>query len=444
MFENIYAIRGIIVQTPEFNTIEYHENEYVICENGVSMGIFKELPEEYKDIKVYDCTDKFVIPGMSDIHVHAPQYGFRGMGMLLDGDSEWETWFERYSFPEESRFCDLEYANKAYGRFVNDLVKTTTTTRGAIFATIHREATELLMRKLADVGMAGYVGKLNMDRNSFYGYLETTEETIRETERWIQETSEGYGSVKPIITPRYTPTCTDESMEALGKMAAKYNVPVMSHLSEGLDEIEWVKSLKPEITCYGDAYDMYDMLGTTVPAIMAHVVHPTDVEYELLKKRNVTVAHCPASNMNAAGGVCRVLDMVRDGIKVGLGTDVAGSCNLSVMRAMTDAIQASKLRWVYTERNGEPFAKKHFLSIANAMYLATMGGGQFFGKVGCFEKGYEFDAVVLDDEDLKDFIDRPVSDRFQRILWNHHARTIMAKFVQGRKIYDRDRDQQTY
>ena len=103
-----------------------------------------------------------------------------------------------------------------------------------------------------------------------------------------------------------------------------------------------------------DAYDMYDMLGTTVPAIMAHVVHPTDVEYELLKKRNVTVAHCPASNMNAAGGVCRVLDMVRDGIKVGLGTDVAGSCNLSVMRAMTDAIQASKLRWVYTERNGEP------------------------------------------------------------------------------------------
>ena len=35
MFENIYAIRGIIVQTPEFNTIEYHENEYVICENGV-------------------------------------------------------------------------------------------------------------------------------------------------------------------------------------------------------------------------------------------------------------------------------------------------------------------------------------------------------------------------------------------------------------------------
>ena len=78
MFENIYAIRGIIVQTPEFNTIEYHENEYVICENGVSMGIFKELPEEYKDIKVYDCTDKFVIPGMSDIHVHAvwlPRHG---------------------------------------------------------------------------------------------------------------------------------------------------------------------------------------------------------------------------------------------------------------------------------------------------------------------------------------------------------------------------------
>ena len=97
--------------------------------------------------------------------------------------------------------------------------------------------------------------------------------------------------MKPILTPRYTPTCTDECMEGLGKLAVKYNVPIQSHLSEGLDEIEWVKELKPEISCYGDAYDMYGLLGSTVPSLMAHVVHPTDVEFELLTKRNVMVAH---------------------------------------------------------------------------------------------------------------------------------------------------------
>lgn len=435
MKSNAYALKGIIVHTPDFNTIEFHENEYVVCKDGRSAGIFAELPEEYRDIPVFDYSNKFIIPGMCDMHVHASQYGFRGIGMLLDCNSEWETWFDRYSFPEESRFAGLDYAEKAYARFVDDLLKTTTTTRASIFATIHRPATELLMRKLADAGFSAYVGKLNMDRNSRFGLQETTEETLEETERWIAEVQEGYGSVKPILTPRYTPTCSDRCMEGLGRLAAKYQVPVQSHLSEGLDEIEWVKKLKPGISCYGDAYDMYGLLGSTVPAIMAHVVHPTEVEYELLKRRNVLIAHCPQSNMNAAGGAAPIMRMVEDGIKIGLGTDMAGGCNLSLLRTMTDAIQASKLRWVYTERNGEPFAKKHFMTVANAFYLATKGGGSFFGKVGSFEEGYEFDAVVLNDAPLADLVERSVQDRLQRILWLHTPETIHAKYIQGRAVY---------
>ena len=438
MRETVYALKGIIVHTPTFEKMEWHENEYLVCDNGVSAGIFKELPEQYKAIKVYDYTDKFIVPGMCDMHVHAPQYGFRGMGMLLENDSEWETWFEKYSFPEESKYCDNDYADKAYSRFVKDMVETTTTTRACIFATIHREATEILMKKLGDAGMSAYVGKLNMDRNSHYGYEETTEETISETRKWLDETKTGYGHVKPIITPRYTPTCTDESMEALGKMAVEYNVPVMSHLSEGLDEIEWVKSMKKDIECYGDAYDMYGMLGSTVPSLMAHVVFPDAKEWELLKNRNVLVAHCPYSNAGG-GNVCRVMDMVEDGIKVGLGTDVAGQQDLSLLKSMTMAIYVSKIRWGLTERNDDPFAKRRCLNLSNAFYLATMGGGQFFGKVGCFEKDYEFDAVVLDYDGLEDYRERPYQDKFQRIVYNHTPRTVKAKFVKGTQIYDRDR-----
>ena len=435
MEHSVFALKGILVHTPAFDNIEYHENKYVVCKDGRCVGIFDTLPEEYSNIRVYDYTDKFIVPGMADMHVHASQYGFRGIGMLLDCNSEWETWFDRYSFPEESRFADLDYADKAYTRFVDDLLKTTTTTRASIFATIHRPATELLMRKLADAGFSAYVGKLNMDRNSRFGLQETTEESLAETERWIQETQTGYGAVKPMITPRYTPTCTDKCMEGLGALSEKYQVPVQSHLSEGLDEIEWVKELKPGLSCYGEAYDMYGMLGSKQPTVMAHVVHPNAAEYELLKHRNVLVAHCPQSNTNAAGGVAPILDMVRDGIQVGLGTDMAGGYTLSLLRTITDAIQASKLRWVYTERNGEPFAKKRFMTIANAFYLATKGGGAFFGKVGSFEPGYEFDAVVLDDAPLADFVERPLPDRLQRILWCHTPETVTAKFIQGKQVY---------
>lgn len=433
----VYALKGIIVYSPEISKLEYHENEYVVCENGKVAGIFKKLPEKYQSIEVKDYTDKFIIPGMCDMHVHAPQYGFRGIGMLLDTNSEWETWFEKYSFPEESKYASLEYAEKAYGRFVKDLLENTTTTRASIFATIHRTATELLMEKLYKAGFSAYVGKLNMDRNSLSGLLETTEESINETERWIQECDGQYGEVKPIITPRYTPTCTDKCMEGLGRLSKKYNTPVQSHLSEGLDEIEWVKQLKPGIRCYGDAYDEYDLLGSTVPAIMAHVVHPSEIEFELLTKRNVMVAHCPQSNMNAAGGVAPILRMLDAGIKVGLGTDMAGGSTLNLMRAMTDAIQASKLQWVYTERNGAPYAKKHFLSIENAFFLATKGGGSFWGKVGSFEEDYCFDAVVIDDKSLFDYNERSLKDRLERILWLSDERNISAKYINGQNVYNR-------
>lgn len=434
----IYALKGIIVYTPEFSKFEYHQNEYVVCENGQVSGIFKNLPEKYKGIKVIDYTDRFIIPGMCDMHVHAPQYGFRGIGMLLGADSEWETWFEKYSFPEESKYAYIDYADKAYGRFVKDLLENTTTTRASIFATIHCSATKLLMEKLYKAGFSAYVGKLNMDRNSLYGLQETTEESIGETERWIQECQGEYGEVKPIITPRYVPTCTDKCLEFIGKLAEKYNVPVQSHLSEGLDEIEWVKKLKPGINCYGDAYDQYNLLGSTVPSIMAHVVHPSEIEFELLTKRNVMIAHCPQSNMNAAGGVAPILEMLEAGIKVGLGTDMAGGNTLNLMRTMTDAIQASKLRWVYTERNGEPFAKKHFLSIENAFYLATKGGGTFWGKVGSFEEGYFFDAVVIDDKSLSDFNERSLKDRLERILWLSDERNICAKYINGQNVFIRE------
>ena len=434
----MFALKGIIVYTPALDSLEIHENEYVIVnDDGTCKGIYAEIPEAYKDIKVYDYTDCFIFPGMCDMHLHAPQYGFRGMGQFLENDSEWETWFDIYSFPEESQYKDLGYAEKAYGRFVNDLLTKTTTTRASVFATIHRPATELLMRKMAAAGFSAYVGKLNMDRNSKYGLIETTEESVEETEIWLEETaSPEYGNVRPIITPRYTPSCTDALMEQLGILAKKYNVPVQSHLSEGLEEIEWVKKLKPEISFYGEAYDMYGLFGSEVPTIMAHCIYPFDGEFELMKKRNITVAHCPACNMSAANGVAPVLDYLEAGIKVGLGSDMAGSYTLNLLYNITAAINASKARFCLVEQNGDPYAKKHFLTVANAFYLATKGGGQFFGKVGSFEEGYEFDAVVYDSRMLNDFRERSAKDRFHRLLWTFEQAMICSKFIKGKLVYE--------
>ena len=419
-----FALKGIIVHTPDFDHMEYHENEYVICKDGRSVGIFHELPEEYQEIPVLDFSDKFIIPGMCDMHVHAPQYGFRGLGMLLDCNSEWETWFDRYSFPEESRYADLEYADKAYGRFVDDLLKTTTTTRASIFATIHRPATELLMRKLADAGFSAYVGKLNMDRNSRFGLQETTEETLKETERWLKETETGYGQVKPILTPRYTPTCTDACMEGLQVLSEKYQVPVQSHLSEGLDEIEWVKQLKPGLSCYGEAYDMYDLLGSRQPAVMAHVVHPNEAEYELIKHRNVLVAHCPQSNTNLSSGVMPLRRSLSEGLRCCVASDVAGGHAAAMNRHVAATVGLSKLRAL-------DHPEERPLSLPEALYLATKGPGEFFGKVGSFEPGYDFDALVVDVDELDGRLSRTPFEKLEQFLYDGDDRDILARYSRG-------------
>lgn len=60
------------------------ENGYVVCEDGICAGAYEKLPECYETFPCYDYSDKLIIPGFADLHVHAPQYSFRGVGMDLE------------------------------------------------------------------------------------------------------------------------------------------------------------------------------------------------------------------------------------------------------------------------------------------------------------------------------------------------------------------------
>ena len=284
----------------------------------------------------------------------------------------------------------------------------TTTTRAVMFSTIHRPATELLMSLLYQKGFAAYVGKVNMDRNSMDGLIETARESIHETEQWLLDCQGLYGSVKPIITPRYVPTCSGSLLEGLGNLAVRYKVPVQSHLSEGLDEIKWVNELEPGLQCYAEAYDRHGLLGSEVPAVMAHCVFPNQAEMKLMAERNVMVAHCPECNMFAAN-IAPIREYMDNGIAVGLGTDMAGVGRLEMFQVIKHAILASRVRWGATERAGNPDAPMKGLSWAEAFYLATKGGGSLWGNAGSFEPGYLFDAVVLDDTSIADLSRRSIS-----------------------------------
>ncbi|NSK20822.1 amidohydrolase family protein [Dorea formicigenerans] len=235
-------LKGNIVSAASFGKLDITENGYLIAENGIIKGIFQNLPEKYSSLPIEDYSNNLILQSFSDLHLHAPQYPMLGMGMdlpLLD-------WLNTYTFPTEAMFNDNNYARKVYKKLAKELIENGTT-RVCMFSSLHREATLILMEELENAGITGYVGKVNMDRNSNPLLQETTKESIEETLKWLDECKR-FQYIKPMITPRFTPSCSDELMENLGKIADKYHLPIQSHLSENTNEIAWVQELHTDCT----------------------------------------------------------------------------------------------------------------------------------------------------------------------------------------------------
>ncbi len=414
--------RANILHTPTPDRLEIIPHGYVVVgSDGLVEGVYTELPENLDwRRQVMDFGDKLLIPAFNDLHVHAPQY--RNMGLALD--LELLPWLNTYTFPEETKYADPEYARRLYRRFVHELWMQGTM-RSAVFATIHPEATRILADLFIQAGMGAYVGLVGMNRNSPETLQNTTAEVMegmRMLKKHLDEHNPS-GLVRPIITPRFVPSCSDKMLTALGEYATETGLPVQSHLSENRSEIDWVKELEPESTCYGDAYNRYGLFGQT-PTLMAHCCYTDGEEMELMKKNGVYVVHCPMSNSNLSSGMAPIRKFLNAGINVALGTDVSAGHHMSMLRVMQYAIQVSKLN--YAQTKGE----MPFLSLSEVFYLATKGGGSFFGKVGSFEPGYEFDALLVDDTYLN-YDHYTLPQRLERYIYLGDDRDIKRRFCRG-------------
>lgn len=424
MREPIFILKGNIIYSKNPKEFTICRHGYLVCRDGKVEGVYQTLPFKLGGNPVHDYGDCLIIPGLVDLHIHAPQYSFRGLGM----DMELLEWLEANTFPEEAKYASLEYAEKAY-RIFADNMRRSATARACIFGTVHRKATLLLMDLMEQTGLGTMVGKVNMDRNCPDYMIEGTEESAGETLEWIKDVlHRKYQNTRPILTPRFTPSCTDELMEDLKKLQLRYGLPLQSHLSENQGEIAWVRQLCPWAEFYGEAYDRFGLFGADCPTVMAHCVYSDEKETARMKENGVFIAHCPESNMNVSSGIAPVRRYLEQGLHVGIGSDVAGGSSENLFRAMAHAVQASKLRWRIADSSLEP------LTAEEVFYMASKGGGAFFGKAGSFELGYEFDAVVLDDTRLAHPQKLDVRSRLERMIYLADEREVRAKYVKGKEI----------
>ena len=414
-------IKGNIISVPEFGRLDITENGYLVTADGKITGVYPELPAEYAGAEVEDYGNALVMQSFADMHLHAPQYPMLGMGM----DKPLLEWLNTYTFPTEACFRDNDFARETYHRLAGELAAKGTT-RVCMFSSIHSEATLILMDELEKAGITGYVGKVNMDRNGGADYQETTEDSISDTLRWLEGCC--FEHIKPMITPRFTPSCSDKLLEALGRIAKEKNLPIQSHLSENTGELELVASLHPDCQQYWETYRKYGLW--TDRTLMAHCVWSDERERKGIRDAGVWVVHCPSSNENLVSGYAPVRVMLSEGLNVVLGSDIAGGDHLSMFKNITAAIRASKARRIMD--NWQP----DFLSVPEAFYLATSAPASFFGEKPGFAPGNKLHAIVIDDDGLPNVRPLSVRERFERCVYRRVHGAARAVYSEGRKIYE--------
>ena len=341
----------------------------------------------------------YLLPGFVDCHVHAPQYPQLGAAL----DVPLEVWLRKYTFPLEARYRDLAFARRAYSLLVADLIANGTTT-ALYFATVHQDATRVLVDICLEKGQRALVGKVAMDDPETCPdyYRDASVDAALSGTRALIEYVRGHpgnpeGRVKPVVTPRFIPSCTDATLQGLGEIAGDCGCHVQTHVSES----DWAHGyvLSRHGITDTESLDRFGLIGRH--SMLAHANLLTVADMETLKVRQAAAAHCPLSNAFFAGAVFPLKSALEKGLHVGLGTDISGGPSASMLENCRAAITVSRMLESGTDPGRPPHARGSGIptriDFRHAFHVATAGGAKALDlPVGEFSPGYQFDAIVID------------------------------------------------
>jgi guanine deaminase len=439
----------MLMQTPNADRLQVIEDAVIAVDDagmivaveaaGTEAGIRLLRSDERR---VTTPPDSVLVPGLVDLHVHAPQWPQLGTGL----DLPLERWLFEHTFPLEAQLADPAFARPIWTDMVDTLLRHGTTT-ATYFATVDVAATSALARAAVDAGQRAFVGRVAMDHPdgtpewyrdaSAAAGIDASARSIDE----ITAIDAGRGLVRPIITPRFTPACTDDLLRGLGKLATATGVLVQTHCSES----DWAHghALDRFGRTDSSALDAFGLLlhGT----VLAHGNHVTDDDAVLIRDRGAGIAHCPLSNAYFANAVLPVRRLVDRGVSVGLGTDVSGGASPSLLHQAHDAVTVSRLLADGVDRTKPPSERGvpgSAIDTTFAFWLATLGGANVLGApVGLLEPGRRFDAVLVDTASRRGAmrvwpeIDTP-ERTFEKLVRLASPADIVGVWVEGRRVVE--------
>ncbi|KIC43302.1 guanine deaminase [Ruegeria sp. ANG-R] len=374
----VLSFNGSPFEAEPTDATEVHEA--VLIEDGriAAMGLASNLSDTHPDAGVRDYGDHLIMAGFIDPHVHYPQ-----TAMIASWGKRLIDWLNSYTFPEEMKFGDPDYAAEIANRYLQ-LTTSHGTTTMCSFCTIHPESVDAFFAAAQLRGQRVVAGKTCMDRNAPEG-LRDTAQTGYDQSKALLEKWHGVDRISYAITPRFSPTSTPEQLEAMGALWAEHPDCLMqTHLSEQTDEIEWVRSLFPQARDYLDTYEQFGLLGGN--GLYGHAIHLETRERDRLREVDAGLIHCPTSNTFIGSGLFDMNGLIREGHRVGLATDTGGGSSFSMLRTMAAAYEIGQLR-------GHP------LHPSQLLWLGTVGSARALrmdDRIGNITVGMEADLVVLD------------------------------------------------
>ncbi|MDG1280975.1 MAG: guanine deaminase [Pseudorhodobacter sp.] len=352
----------------------------ILIENGMisDVGTAEALRKAHPQATVTDYGKALISAGFVDAHVHYPQ-----TAIIASWGKRLIDWLNTYTFPEEMRFADPDYAAKIASHYFDTALANGTTT-ACSFATIHPASVDAFFTEAQKRGLRALTGKTCMDRNAPVGLLDTPK-TAHDDSKALLEKWHGVDRLSYVITPRFSPTSSPEQLDALGALWAENQSCLMqTHLSEQPDEIDWVKTLYPSAADYLDSYEQHGLLG--MGGLYGHAIHLEPREKDRLTEVGAAVVHCPTSNTFIGSGLFDMVGLMARGLRIGLATDTGGGSSFSMLRTMAAAYEVAQLR-------GES------LHPSQLWWLATQGSAKslhLHKKIGNIAKGMEADLVVVD------------------------------------------------
>lgn len=327
--------------------------------------------------QVVDHGEAWILPGFVDGHIHFPQVYATA---ALSGDLL--TWLEEVVFPAEAAFADPAFARKAADRFVRQL-RGHGTTCALVFGSQFPLANLALFEAARNCGIRLVSGPTLMDQGGPEALLTSPSKAYEDASALISAI-QGEDRMGFAITPRFALSCSHELMEVCQTLVKENpGSTVQTHINENVREIQAVRDRFPQMACYAEVYDRYQLLGPNT--VLAHNVHPTPADLALIGKRGSWVCHCPASNAYLGSGLFSLKKHLAHGIPVLVGTDLAASPYCSVIQELTEVHRASQLIGGQIDASG-------------LLYLGTLAGAKALGledKIGNFAHGKEADFIVV-------------------------------------------------